>query len=144
MAGAEDLNRILDGMDEEMLGAYNDYELACVEPWVSFKGNAGQDIIVVKYIIPAASQHAQRARPDWPETDNPDGYVDALYSCYDSDVIYSAFSDTIDNIYADLTEYWEFASQVQYEHAALLSGGENAGPHSTHDVWRGGPVGPTQ
>lgn len=136
MAG-EDLQRILDGMDQQMLDGYNEYALECVEPWASFSGNQGQMTIVKKYIIPVAQEHATAARPDWPESATPGDYLEAIYGSYDSDVIASAFSDTIEQIYAELNGYWQEASYIQEEHALLLRGGENQGPHSTHAVWRG-------
>lgn len=134
--GNDVINDILDALDEDMLTNYDEYALECVEPWATFNGNHGQMVIVQKYIIPAAEQHANDARPDWPQSDTPDDYVEAIYGCYDEEVIASAFSDTIQEIYESLNEYWLYASGVQDEHA-YIAGPENAGPHSTHVVWRG-------
>lgn len=137
MAG-EVLNMILDGLDEDMLDNYNAYAYEAVEPWLSFSGNNGQLVIVKKYIIPAAEQHAKKARPNWPESDNPDNYIEDLMNCYDPEVMDRAFSDMIQSIAGGLFEYWTYASGVQWEHASLVPG-ENQGPHSTWPVWRGTP-----
>jgi len=139
MAGVG-LNQILDDMDATMLDQYNEYATVAVESWVTFRGTAGQNALVKKYIIPAAQEHALNARPNWPESDTPDDFTVAMYDCYDSDVMAKAFSDTIEQIYSDLYELWAQSVDIQNEHAFIVSAagsGDNAGPHSTHAVWRG-------
>lgn len=138
MAG-EGLNKILDALDEDMLNNYNDYASECVEPWVNFKGNPGQLVIVKKYIIPAAVAHAEAARPNWPESATPEDYLNDLMNAYDPDVMVQAFGESIEEVYSNISEYWWYASGVQDEHFFIEGGGENAGPHSTWPVWRGRP-----
>jgi len=139
---ADALNEILDDLDGEMLGDYQEYARECVEPWASFKGNHGQLIIVQNHIIPAAEQHAHFTRTDWPLTATADDYYNDILNCYDQDVIQRAFGDTLEEIYSNLSDIWLDAEGMQREHEFITDGGENAGPHSTHDIWRGGPVGP--
>lgn len=138
MAG-EEINRILDILDQDMLDLYNDYAADVVDTWLSFSGNEGQMAIIRKHILPVSFRHAKQARPNWPESATPLDYAEALWTSYKPNVLASAFSDTISELLETLTAGWEEAKFLQEEHANLVSG-VNQGPHSTWPVWRGSPT----
>lgn len=133
---ADELNEILDDLDSDMLGDYEGYSAEAIDGWGSFAGNNGQMVILEKHILPAVAQHIKDAEPNWPFSANPDDYVEAIYNCFDPGVIAQAFSDTINDIYGTLLDYWLSACDTQSEHS-FIAGPENAGPHSTHSIWRG-------
>ena len=130
------LNAILDDLDQSMLDNWYSYSEVCVGAWERFSGNNGQMVIVEKHILPTAQKHVENAREDWPKGPGPNDYYDAVYSSFEADVIDRAFSETLEQIMGEIEGYHLDADFSQDEHA-VIAGPENAGPHSTHPVWRG-------
>lgn len=134
MAG-ENLNRILDGLDLEMLESFNAYAQTLRDTWEGFSGNEGQSSIIENHIWPAVQEHISQAKDGWPRSAGPDDYYGAVSGCYDPEVIERAFGDTINGSYEEISEFQAESEDLQLEHdhvASIMSnGGPPPDPHST-------------
>lgn len=139
---ADWVNDALDDLDQSMLLDYEDYCDICLSAWYEFQGNDGQMVIVSDYIIPAAEQHCEEAAEQWPYNVGPDEYVEALYDCFDGDVIDRAFSDTIGDTADAMNAVYTEADDLQHQHDDLMDMiGGSSEPHSTSSDWTGKGIG---
>lgn len=71
--------------------------------------NHGQLAIYFMYLEYTIRDWLEQANLDWPYAD-ADFYAESCYSCYDGDVMYRAFSESID---APLDKMWDIIYQAQ-------------------------------
>lgn len=140
MAGAEDAIAMLDDLDQQMQDLYFSYAETATESWSSFVGNHGQMVIIENHILPAALEHAHQACKFWPIGEGPDEYFDTLMNCYDAEVISRAFSQTIDQITAELWDPVYEAQEYEDAHNYIIDAIQASafGPHSTQRYWQDG------
>ena len=130
--GGGGMNEVLDGYDSAMLANFNVYRSIILTTWDGFVGNPGQMSIVKNHIMPVSVRHVQDAKDEWPWSDDPDGYMEQLYSGYDSDVLARAFGETINNLYDSISELWVEADDWQQRHDEVLG---YSAVHSTNPPW---------
>lgn len=139
MAG-EYIIEVLDDLDGQMLEDFNSYSSELLGAWnqTRERGNNGQRAIIDDHIMPIISEHIRFAKKGWPRAANPDDYREVVMAAFYPDVMGRAFSDTIDESYANMYDYWMEAMDLQDEHdnvAATI--GAAPPPHSTEASWRG-------
>lgn len=93
-----------DQIYDEIQSLLNSFAEAIYESWEECLGNCneGQASIINNYVYPAINEVGETIAEDWPWGPGADEYASAMYNAYDSDVMYSAFSDTINGPLAEL------------------------------------------
>lgn len=124
-------------LDEQMLRNFQEYATILGETWTTFAGNHGQIVIIQSHILPAVTEHVNRAHKRWPYNENPEHYLARVQSCYNLDVIDRAFSDTLNQSYGDIYDLWLESMDLQHEHEYVVGIiGDSFEPHSTSANWR--------
>lgn len=132
------INEQLDDLDQQMFNNFMAYAQAIMDSWESFSGNPGQMTIIREHILPAAQEHISNAANYWPRGASPDEYGPTIYGCYQPDVIERAFSDTIESVVGQLSEWHQEADdfQIEHERLAAIIGGVHE-PHSVYPPFMG-------
>lgn len=136
---AESINDMLSDLDNQMFNNFVEYSETIMNSWAQFRGNEGQMALIRQHVLPAATEHIGLAAMYWPRGAQPSGYAEALYNCYEPDVIHRAFSNTISDVMDELIELNAESETDQVEHERLCAIiGAVWEPHSVYPPFYGG------
>jgi len=134
------LMAVLDTIDENILWQWETYKSYLEDFWGNFAGNEGQMTILQNNVLPTLDEYLTEAEQNFPYSPGPDDLRERLYDCYDSDVMFRAFSDSIEQSVGSAYEYHNYSVELQTQHDNIMNNafGGAVSPHATNGNWRSG------